>query len=101
MSDGALLLESSQKLDRPRPSGLLEELLDLFRLGQRGILLLLHHAVFRDDVETDVYALIADEDGRASNELLDLALTLVAKGAPQCLIAAVFLRHPISASSGG
>src|SRR3954452_2502608 len=72
---------------------LVEERLDLLGLGERRVLLLLEHPVLGDDVEADVDALIADEHGRASDELLDLALALVAERAPQDFIAAVFLRH--------
>src|SRR5579864_2836058 len=72
---------------------LVEETLDLLRLREGGVLLLLEHPVFRDDVEADVDALVADEDRRAGDELLHLPLALVAERAPQDFIAAVFLRH--------
>src|SRR4029079_18452623 len=70
-----------------------EERLDLLGLGERRVLLLLEHPVLRDDVEADVDALIADEHRGAGDQLLDLALALVAERAPQDFIAAVFLRH--------
>ncbi len=72
---------------------LVEQRLDLLRLGQRGVLLLLEHAVFGDDVEADVDALVADEDRRTGDQLLDLALALVAETAPQSVVAGFFLRH--------
>src|SRR6185295_10102774 len=79
---------------------LVEERLDLLRLGQRAVLLLFEHPVFRDDVETDVDALVADEDRRTGDELLDLTLALVAERAPQDLVAALFLRHFSSSAAG-
>ena len=72
-----------------------------FGFGQRRVLLLLQHPVLGDDVEADVDALVADEDRRAGDELLDLALALVAERAPQDFVAAVFLRHFSSVVAGG
>ena len=65
---------------------LVEKGLHLDRLGQLGLLLLLQHPILGDDVETDIDTLIADEDCRSGDELLDLALALVAERAPQSFI---------------
>src|SRR5205085_984403 len=61
-----------------------EKLLDLFRLRKlagtfhRARLIL---AVFSNDVETDVDAFVADVNGRARDQLLYIALALVAEAA--------------------
>src|SRR5690606_6999871 len=72
---------------------LVEQGLDLGGLGKLGLLLLLEQAVLGDDVEKDVDALVADEDGRPGDQLLDLALALVAERAPEGVVAGLFLRH--------
>jgi hypothetical protein len=74
-----------------------EQRLDLGRLGELGLLLLLEQAVLGDDVEADVDALVADEDGRPGDELLDLALALVAERAAERVVTRLFLRHLSSA----
>jgi hypothetical protein len=48
---------------------LVEQLLELVRLGEIGLLLLLEHPVLGDDVEADVDALVADEDRRAGDQV--------------------------------
>jgi hypothetical protein len=76
-----------------------EELLDLLRLGElrlRG--LRLQDPVFRDDVETDVDALVADVNGRAGDQLLDVPLALIAEGAAQHITVSGLLRHSASGS---
>src|SRR6185295_15363731 len=79
---------------------LVEERLDLLRLRQRGVLLLFEHPVFRDDVDADIDAFVADENRRAGDELFDLTLALIAERAPQDLVAALFLRHFFSSAAG-
>src|SRR6185369_3002534 len=74
----------------------IEELLDLFRLRklprafQRARLVL---AVFGDDVETDVDALVADVDRGTGDQLLHVALRLVAEATTQNVAAVALLRH--------
>ena len=75
-----------------------QQVLDLFRLGQARVLLLLEHPVFGDDVETDVDALIADEHRRTGDQLLDLALALVTKRAPEGFVAGFLFGHRSSVS---
>ena len=70
-----------------------EQLLEFLGLGQRRLLALLQHPVLGDDVEADVDALVANEDGGARDELLDLSLALAAERAPQRVVATVLLRH--------
>ena len=73
-----------------------EELLDLFRFRERsgafqssGLVL----AVFSDDVEADVDALIADVNRGPRDQLLYVALRLVAEATPQNVAAVSLLRH--------
>src|SRR5207253_7569160 len=89
-----------------------EELFDLFRLrkltgsvdGARLVL-----AVFGDDVEADVDALIADVDSGPGDQLLYVALALVAEATTQNVAAVPLLRHvgldpflrSINSSTGG
>jgi len=70
-----------------------EQLLEFLGLRQRRFLALFQHPVLGDDVEADVDALVANEDGRAGDELLDLSLALAAERAPQRVVATVLLRH--------
>ena len=72
---------------------LVEQLLDLVRLRELGLLLLLEDPVLRDDVEADVDALVADEDRRTGDQLLDVALALVAERTPEGVVAGFFLGH--------
>ena len=73
-----------------------EELLDLFRLRKlagafhRARLVL---AVLGDDVEADVDALVADVDRGPGDQLLHVALRLVAEAATQDVAAVPLLRH--------
>ena len=72
---------------------LVEDLLDLVRLGQLlagAILLLLE--LLTNDVVAQLHALVADEHGRSRNELANLVLALAAERAVQQL--AVFLLAP-------
>ena len=80
---------------------LVEKLFDFLGFREVGLLLLLVEPVLGDDVETDVDTLVADEDRRPGDELLDLALALVTKRASQCIIAGSFLRHGFSLAAGG
>src|SRR4051794_31456602 len=73
-----------------------EELLDLFRLRQlagafhRARLVF---AILSNDVEADVDAFVADIDGRAGDQLLDVSLALVAEAATEDVAAVPLLRH--------
>ena len=63
---------------------LVEELLDFLRRRQRRAgAAVLEAVVVGDDVVADLDALVADEDGRAGNQLADVVLVLVAERAPQ------------------
>ncbi len=74
-----------------------EELLDLLRLGELGLgSLRLQNPVFRDDVEADIDALVADVNGRAGDQLLDVPLALVAEGAAQHITVSGLFRHSAS-----
>src|SRR5581483_3008832 len=74
----------------------IEEFLDLFRLRkragafQRSRLVL---AVLGDDVEADVDAFVTDVDRRSGDQLLDVALRLVAEATTQYVAAIALLRH--------
>src|SRR6185436_15203162 len=72
---------------------LVEQLLELVRLGEVRLLLLLEHPVLGNDVEADVDALVADEDRRSGDELAHLALALVAERAAQGVVAGFALGH--------
>ena len=73
---------------------LIEELLDLGRRGERRPhAAVLELVVVRDDVVADLDALVADEDGRARDELADVVLILVAERAAEDLSLAVLLDH--------
>ena len=73
---------------------LVEELLDFLRGRQRRAgAAVLEPVVVRDDVVADLDALVADEDGRAGDELPDVVLVLVAEGAPQDLGFAGLFHH--------
>src|SRR3989449_6828026 len=65
------------------------------RFHQRGLVLL------ADDVHAQLDALVADEDGRAGNELADLVLALAAERAIERIlgIASANLAHPCSPST--
>ena len=88
-SDGQLLLGPLLSDDV-----LIEELLDLFRLGkgagafQRTRLIL---AVLGDDVQADVDAFVADVDRGTGDQLLDVALRLVAEAATEDITAVPLL----------
>ena len=73
-----------------------EEGFDLLRLRQRRVVLLIQHPVFRDDVETDVDTLVADEDRGPGDELLYFALALVAERAAKRFITCFLLGHLLS-----
>jgi hypothetical protein len=77
-----------------------EELVDLPRLRQGGLVLLLEELVLGDDVEADVDAFVADEDRGAGDEFLDLTLALVAERAPQGVVAGLFLGQVTYLGSG-
>src|SRR5262249_19981638 len=88
--DGQLLLG-----DLLADDVLVEELLDLVRYGQRGLVgAALDPAVIRDDVVADVDALVADEDRGTGDQLADIILVLVAEGATEDFRLAVFLHRP-------
>src|SRR5262249_25044995 len=73
---------------------LVEELLDFLRGGQRRAgAPVLEPVVVRDDVVADLDALVADEDGRARDELPDVVLVLIAEGTPQNLGFPGLLNH--------
>src|SRR5207247_496499 len=74
----------------------IEELLDFLRFGQRagpleGPRLVL--AILSDDVEADVDAFVTDVDRRSGDQLLDVALALVAEATTQYVAAVALLRH--------
>jgi len=63
---------------------LVEELANLDRFRQLHLRLgLVRLALLGDDVEADVHALVADIDGGPGDQLLDVALILVAETAPK------------------
>src|SRR5207244_7277194 len=73
-----------------------EELFDFLRFGQRagafqGPRLVL--AALSDDVEADVDAFVTDVDRRPGDQLLDVALALVAEATTQYVAAVALLRH--------
>src|SRR5207248_9092230 len=78
-----------------------EKLLDLFRL--RKLAGAFHRArlifaIFSNDVEADVDAFVADVNGRARDQLLHVALALVAEAATQDVAAVPLLRHGLLGS---
>ena len=71
---------------------LVEELLDLVRRRQRRArAAVLEPVVVGDDVVADLDALVADEDGRARNQLADVVLILVAERAAKNFVSPFFL----------
>ena len=56
-----------------------EHRVDLLRLGKTGLLLLLEHAILGNDVEADIDALVADEDGRPAMSFLTSRWLLLQK----------------------
>jgi hypothetical protein len=86
-SDGQLLLGLLLADDV-----LVQELLDLDRHRQGGAGAAVEPVVVGDDVVADLDALVADEHGRARNELADVVLVLVAERAVQDVGIAGFLR---------
>ena len=76
---------------------LVEELLDFLRRGQRRARAgaALEAVVVRDDVVADLDTLVADEYGRARNQLPDVVLIFIAERAAQDFRIAVLLHHGV------